>query len=101
MIVSPKYYNEKELLLWSQDITNAINSIIKVVNITVGAGTSSASSSADNELVGGTVLGYIATSNQDQFVDSIVLNVNGSVTITLAANATANNVFAVSVKRNF
>jgi hypothetical protein len=45
---------------------------------------------------GGTILGYYPTSNQDQLVDSIAIS-GTTLTITLAAAATADNVFKVVV----
>ena len=72
----------------------------KSVAVTVSTGNSSGSSSNDADLVGGEILGIYPTSNQDQFVDSVALDVNGAVTVTLAANATADNVFKVVVLRN-
>jgi hypothetical protein len=69
----------------------------KVVSITVAAGATTGSSAADSELVGGQILGYYPTGNQDQFVDNITLNADGSVTVTLAAAATAANTFNVIV----
>jgi hypothetical protein len=71
----------------------------KSVAVTVAAGQTSGSSSADAELVGGEILGYYPTGNQDQLVDNVVLNANGSVTITLAAAATSDNTFKVVVLR--
>lgn len=70
---------------------------IKMVSITVAAGATSGSSADDSELVGGTILGIYPTGNQDQLVDNVVLNADGSITITLAAAATADNTFNVSV----
>jgi len=69
----------------------------KVVAVTVAAAATSGSSAADPELVGGEILGYYSTGNQDQFVDNVVLGADGSVTITLAAAATADNTFKVVV----
>jgi hypothetical protein len=69
----------------------------KVVSITMAAGATTGSSAADPELVGGQILGYYPTGNQDQLVDNIVLNADDSVTITLAAAATAANTFNVIV----
>jgi len=69
----------------------------KVVTVTVSAGQTTGSSSADPDLVGGEILGMYSAGNQDQLVDNVVLNTNGSVTITLAATATANNTFKVVV----
>ena len=70
---------------------------LATVPITVVAGATSGSSPADASLVDGEILGYYPTGNQDQFVDSIALGADGSVTITLAAAATANNTFNVII----
>jgi len=43
---------------------------------------------------GSIILGCYPTSNQDQFIDSVVVS-GTTVTVTLAASATANNVFNV------
>ena len=69
----------------------------KVVSVTVVAGATSGSSAADSELVGGEILGFYPAGNQDQFVDNVVLNADGSITVTLAAAATADNIFNVVV----
>ena len=69
----------------------------KVVSVTVAAGATSGSSAADSDLVGGEILGYYPTGNQDQFVTNVTLNTDGSVTITLGAAATADNTFNVVV----
>ena len=68
---------------------------VKEVSVTVAAGGTSGSSDADPELVGGEILGYFPAGNQDQFVADITLNADGSITITLAAAATADNTFKV------
>ena len=67
----------------------------KVVDVTVTAGGTSGSSAADALLVNGYIFGYYSSGNQDQFVDNVVLNADGSITITLAAAATADNTFKV------
>ena len=67
----------------------------KSVAITVAADATSGSSAADSELVGGEIMGYYSTGNQDQLVDNVVLGANGAITITLAAAATADNTFKV------
>ena len=69
----------------------------KVVAVTVAAGATSGSSAADSELEGGEIVGIYPTGNQDQFVDNVVLNADGSVTVTLAAAATDDNTFNVVV----
>jgi len=71
--------------------------LIKPVNITVSSGQTSGASEADTELVGGTIIGIVPTGNQDQLVDNIALGTDGSVTVTLASAATADNTFTVSV----
>jgi len=97
MIHAPSIGNSKELYDWAQLVTKAINDLVVTVSVQVGQ--SSGSSSADKLLVGGTIIGYYPAGNQDQFVDNILLNANGSITITLAANAVAVNSFNVVVKR--
>jgi len=69
----------------------------KAVDVTVAAGATSGSSAADPELVGGEIIGYYQTGNQDQLVDNVALGADGSITITLAAAATAANTFKVVV----
>ena len=70
---------------------------MKTVAVTVAMGAGSGSSAADADLVGGALVGIYPTANQDQFVQSVILNADGSITVTLVANATATNVFAVTV----
>ncbi|RLC70278.1 MAG: hypothetical protein DRI26_07465 [Chloroflexi bacterium] len=72
---------------------------IKVVSVTVAAGATSGSSAADSELAGGQILGIFPTGNQDQHIANVVLNADGSVTVTLAAAATADNTFNVIVAK--
>jgi hypothetical protein len=69
----------------------------KVVAVTVRAGNNSGSSAADADLVGGQIIGIYPTGNQDQLIDNVTLNANGSVTVTLAGNATSDNTFNVVV----
>lgn len=45
---------------------------------------------------GATILGIYPTANQDQFVDSVAIS-DVTLTVTLVAAATADNVFAVSI----
>ena len=71
----------------------------KKVAVTVSAASSTGSSAADTDLVGGTIMGILPSSNQDQFVDDVTIAADGAVTVTLAANATADNVFDVTVWR--
>lgn len=74
---------------------------LKSVAVTVAMGAATGSSAADATLAGGSLLGILPAGNQDQFVDNVVLNANGSITVTLAANATAANTYTVTaVKAN-
>lgn len=87
----------------TEDIADGAVSAAKVayktVAVTVAAAASSGSSAADGELEGGEIAGYYSTGNQDQLVDSVALNADGSITITLADAATADNTFNVVVAR--
>lgn len=72
---------------------------VKDVTVAVAIGQSIGASAADPDLVNGTILGYHPSTNQDAGVDHIVLGENGAVTVTLRSQATAENVFGVSVLR--
>lgn len=61
------------------------------VNVTVNAGAATGTGTVTS---GSIVLGYYSTGNQDQFVDNVSIS-GTTLTITLAANATANNTFTV------
>jgi len=63
------------------------------VAVTVMAAATTGSSAATPNLVGGILVTCHPNGNQDQHVDNIVLNGDGSITVTLAVAATANNVF--------
>ena len=63
----------------------------ETVTVTVSAGNSSGTATVTS---GSIILGWRPTGNNDQFVDNI--SVSGTtLTITLAANATADNTFSV------
>ena len=72
---------------------------VELVAVTVSSGSASGTSSANEEVVWGKILGITATGNQDQFVDNVAIASDGVVTVTLAANATADNTFNVAVLR--
>ncbi|MCP4259096.1 MAG: DUF2190 family protein [Planctomycetes bacterium] len=77
-----------------QNVTNIV-----AVAVTVSAASATGSSSADTSLIGGTIIGILPTGNQDQFVDNVTIAGDGAVTVTLAANATADNTFNVMVQK--
>lgn len=77
-----------------QNVTDIVS-----VAVTVSAASSSGSSAADASLVGGKVVGILPTGNQDQFVDNVAIAGDGAITVTLAANATADNTFNVMVQK--
>lgn len=89
--------SDRERLLVGQLIVRDLQ--FKKVAVTVSAAAASGSSSADAELEGGTIIGIVPVGNQDQFIDNVTIAANGAVTVTLAANATANNDFEVAVWR--
>jgi hypothetical protein len=71
---------------------------LKTVEVTIAIGAPSGVSSADRELINGTIIGHYPSSNQDQLIDSIALTATtGVITVTLAANATAENKITVVV----
>lgn len=72
----------------------------KLVAITVLAAAATWTNTADVELIWGKILGITPTGNQDQFIDNVELSIAGLVTVTLAANATADNTFNVAIARD-
>lgn len=73
---------------------------LTLVAITVSAAASTGTSAADTALIGGRVLSNTPTGNQDQFVDNVAIATStGIVTVTLAANATADNTFNVLIQK--
>lgn len=81
------------------NISGTLLGSIASVSITVTAGTATTTSAANSALVGGSIIGYFptATLTPDKFVESIVLNANGSITITLSGNTTNTVSFSVTV----
>lgn len=65
------------------------------IPVTVLAGNVAATTPANPELVGGRLMGIWPTT-QDQMLESVELHADGSITVTLAAAATADNVFTVT-----
>ena len=63
----------------------------EVVEVTVTAGETTGTATVT---AGSVILGCYPKSNQDQFIDSVAV-ADTTVTVTLAASATANNVFNV------
>lgn len=78
-------------------VKEATEGDVKNVAVTVSIGQTAGASAADPTLVGATVVGFAGTSNQDQLIDSIAVEATGAITVTLAAAATANNVFDVAI----
>lgn len=69
---------------------------IRGISVTVAAAATSGSSAADTTQIKARILGILPTGNQDQLVDNVVVNGDGSITVTLAAAATADNTFSVT-----
>jgi hypothetical protein len=69
--------------------------------VTVAMSATTGSSAADPLLAGGVLVACTPAGNQDQFIDNAVLNGDGSITVTLAAAATAaNTIRCVAWKAN-
>jgi hypothetical protein len=68
---------------------------LSTVAVTVASGDTAGTATVP---AGATILGIYPTSNQDQLVDSVAIS-GTTLTVTLAAGATADNVFAVTVLR--
>ena len=66
------------------------------VTVTVTAGNPSGTATVTS---GSIIIGWRATSNQDQFIDSMAVS-GTTLTVTLAANATADNVFQVTLLKS-
>jgi hypothetical protein len=74
---------------------------IKAVTVLVNAAATTGSSAADPTLAGGFLVACTPNANQDQLLDNAVLNADGSITLTLAAAATAQNSFSCkAIKAN-
>ena len=70
---------------------------IASVAVVVAVGEGIGESAAAPTLVGASVIGIVPTGNQDQLVDKVEVETDGKVKVTLAANATAQNTFSVTV----
>lgn len=64
-----------------------------IVSVTVSAGSAAGTATVTS---GAIIIGWRATGNQDQFIDNIAVS-GTTLTITLAANATADNTFQVTL----
>jgi hypothetical protein len=83
------------------EVPDTIGNIeIETVEISVNMNNLNGSSTANDELIGATIIGVIPNGNQDQFISGIVVGEDGKVTITLVANATSQNKFIVSLLKS-
>lgn len=87
---------ERESLSVTELTVQKLKGAVTTVAINVAATATSGSSAADASMKGAVILGVYPAGNQDQLVDNVVLNADGSITITLAAAATAQNNFKVT-----
>lgn len=69
------------------------------VDVTIALGADTGSSAADPTLVGAGILGFYPKSGNDQPVESVTLNGDGSVTVVTAAVETAEAKFKVIVSK--
>ncbi|WP_425005759.1 hypothetical protein [Mycolicibacterium sp. S3B2] len=65
--------------------------VTKTVTVTAGQ-----SSGTATVVAGSVVVGFYPSGNQDQFVDNVAIG-GTTLTVTLAANATANDTYKVTV----
>ncbi|SNT46745.1 hypothetical protein SAMN05421642_12354 [Rhodococcoides kyotonense] len=65
----------------------------KTISVTVSAGASTGTATVT---AGSLVLGIYPAGNQDQFVDNVAIS-STTLTVTLAANATAANQYKVTI----
>lgn len=72
---------------------------LKTVTVNVSATNSTGSSAADPTLIEGIPIGIVPAGNQDQLVDNVEVESDGKVKVTLAAAATAQNNFNVTVQK--
>ncbi len=75
----------------ADDAVTANKLDIEVLDVTVSLGETAGTATCT---AGATIISCYPVSNQDQFVDSVVI-ADTTLTVTLAANATADNVFKV------
>lgn len=69
-----------------------VPSNLKVAAVTVSAGASTGTATVK---AGSTLLGILPAGNQDQYVDNVAIS-STTLTVTLAANATAANQYNVT-----
>lgn len=74
----------------------AQRSMIETKNVTIALGAAAGSSAADPDWVGAQIIGHAPVSNNDQPIKSIAVAGDGVVTVTAAANETAEAVIAVT-----
>lgn len=78
-------------------ILGTLSEMIETVSVNVSTGNMNGSSAADSRLINGKIIGFLPVGNMDQLIDNLNLNADGSVTVTLAENATTQNQFKISV----
>jgi hypothetical protein len=83
-------------------VNNAVTAgkvALTAVTVNVAGAATTGSSAAAPTLVGGILISCDPSGNQDQHMDNAVLNGDGSITVTLAVAATAQNNFRCIVFR--
>jgi hypothetical protein len=68
--------------------------------VTIAQGAATGSSPADPTLINGWVVNCFPLSGNDQVFTGVQVNQDGSVTVTVAGNETAQATFRVTVKRS-
>lgn len=98
LITTSNWYTVLKTPVYSTDLTTyLLKTGITTKTVTVALWGTSWVTVADTAIIWGTILGIVPTWNQDQFVDNIAINGSWVLTVTLAAAATADNTFRVSI----
>ena len=74
--------------------------VYKSVAITISSANTTGASAPDADLIGGILMGYYPTGNQDQFVINVAVDTSGSIQVTLGAAAVAANTFNAIISRS-
>jgi hypothetical protein len=81
-------------------VTNA-KLAVSTVTVSIAGAATTGSSAADPTLVGSTILGAYGGGNLDKPINTVVVNADGSITVTLNAAATGATTVRVVVVRAF
>ncbi len=70
------------------------------LQVTIALGDATGSSAADPDLIGASIITFFPLSGNDQVISGAQVNQDGSVTVTVAGNETAQATFRVTVRKS-